>query len=92
MDASSVAVLVGSMGVGRPVILNSLIGSVTETSAQHPATLTPVLAHHPDDEPWLADDRILGGLEKLRIEEGDDSPAGRHLDKPLMKITTFTKL
>lgn len=92
LDAPLVAVLVGSTGVGKSTILNSLVGSVTETSAQRPTTLTPVLVHHPDDELWLAGDRILGGFEKLRIEEGDDSPVGRHPDKPLMKMTTSTKL
>lgn len=92
LDAPLVAVLIGSTGVGKSTILNSLVGQVTETSAQRPTTLTPVLVHHPDDELWLAGDRILGGFEKLRIEEGEDSPTVRHSDKPLMKMKTSAKL
>lgn len=66
LDAPLVAVLVGSTGVGKSTLMNSLAGRVTPVSVRRPTTLTPVLVHHPDDELWVAGNRILGSFEKLR--------------------------
>ncbi|WP_296182977.1 dynamin family protein [uncultured Mobiluncus sp.] len=77
LDGPLVAVLAGSTGVGKSTILNSLVGAQVPTSVRRPTTLTPVLVYHPDDELWLAADRILGGFEKIRLLEDDawDDPA-----------------
>lgn len=71
LDAPLVAVLAGSTGVGKSTILNSLVGARVPTSVRRPTTLTPVLVYHPDDELWLAANRILGGFEKIRLLEHD---------------------
>lgn len=92
LDAPLVVVLVGSTGVGKSTIINSLVGPVTTTSAQRPTTLTPVLVHHPDDELWLAGNRILEGFEKIRIENEDETPAPRNPNQPLMKVKVSDKL
>lgn len=77
LDGPLVAVLAGSTGVGKSTLLNSLVGAQVPTSVRRPTTLTPVLVYHPDDELWLAADRILGGFEKIRLLDDDawDDPA-----------------
>lgn len=62
LDGPLVAVLAGSTGVGKSTLLNSLVGAQVPTSVRRPTTLTPVLVYHPDDELWLAADRILGRI------------------------------
>ncbi|WP_321076178.1 dynamin family protein [Mobiluncus sp.] len=71
LDGPLVAVLAGSTGVGKSTLLNSLVGAQVPTSVRRPTTMTPVLVYHPDDELWLAADRILGGFEKIRLLDDD---------------------
>lgn len=91
LDGPLVAVLAGSTGVGKSTILNSLVGAQVPTSVRRPTTLTPVLVYHPDDELWLAADRILGGFEKIRLLEDDtwDDPAV--LDSPTEQARTASE-
>lgn len=92
LDAPLVAVLVGSTGVGKTTILNSLVGEIGPTSVQRPTTLTPVLVHHPDDELWLAADRILGGFDKIRLDADEASAEGSHSERPVLQVKTSEKL
>lgn len=71
LDAPLIAVLAGSTGVGKSTLLNSIVGRLVPTSVRRPTTLTPVLVHHPDDELWLAGDRVLSGFTRIRLREED---------------------
>ncbi len=80
LDAPLVAVVGGSTGAGKSTLVNALVGDrVTRPGALRPTTRDPVLIHHPDDEHWFADQRILPGLSRVqgpaRVESTDDAPA-----------------
>lgn len=92
LDAPLVAVLVGSTGVGKSTILNSLVGTVASTSVQRPTTLTPLLVHNPEDELWIAGDRILGGFEKIRVDNEASANTERSTGKPLMEMKASSML
>lgn len=79
LDAPLLAVVGGSTGAGKSTLVNALVGSVvTRPGALRPTTRDPVLIHHPDDERWFADTRILPGLPRVQIGGGaaPTDPAG----------------
>jgi hypothetical protein len=65
MDAPVLMVVGGSTGAGKSTLVNSLVGSVVSPAGVlRPTTRAPVLACHPDDLSWFADQRILPGLPR----------------------------
>lgn len=67
LDAPLLAVVGGSTGAGKSTLVNALVGaSVTRPGALRPTTRDPVLIHHPADERWFADQRILPGLPRVQ--------------------------
>ena len=65
MDAPLLMVVGGSTGAGKSTLVNSLLGEdVSAAGVLRPTTRAPVLACHPDDVRWFADDRILPGLAR----------------------------
>ena len=75
MDAPLLMVVGGSTGAGKSTLVNSLVGAeVSAAGVLRPTTRAPVLACHPDDVGWFADDRILPGL--ARTQGGLAGPGG----------------
>lgn len=71
LDAPLLAVVGGSTGAGKSTLVNALVGAVvTRPGALRPTTRDPVLIHHPDDERWFADTRILPGLPRVQAGGG----------------------
>ena len=69
-DAPMLVVVGGSTGAGKSTIVNSLVGApVSPSGVLRPTTLAPVLAHHPQDAPWFADDRVLPGLSRAGAQD-----------------------
>ena len=59
--------LVGSTGAGKSTLLNSLVGKqVSATGIRRPTTNSPVLACHPDDVRWFAENVFLPTLPRVR--------------------------
>ena len=59
--------LVGSTGAGKSTLLNSLVGKqVSATGIRRPTTNSPVLACHPDDMRWFAENVFLPTLPRVR--------------------------
>lgn len=57
----------GSTGAGKSTLVNSLVGAqVSNTGVRRPTTNSPVLACHPDDMLWFAEDRFLPNLPRVR--------------------------
>src|SRR6202000_322066 len=62
--------LVGSTGAGKSTLVNSIVGTqVSQTGVRRPTTNSPVLACHPADMHWFAEDLALpragkGGLPR----------------------------
>jgi len=78
LDAPALIVVGGSTGAGKSTLVNSLVGArVSEAGVLRPTTLQPLIACHPDDLSWFADDRILPGLE--RTTDGEPGNAGLRL-------------
>jgi len=78
MDAPLLMVVGGSTGAGKSTLVNSLIGvEVSPAGVLRPTTRAPVLACHPDDTGWFADERILPGL--ARTSGGPAGPGGLQL-------------
>jgi catechol 2,3-dioxygenase-like lactoylglutathione lyase family enzyme len=78
MDAPLLIVVGGSTGAGKSTLVNSLVGEeVSPSGVLRPTTRAPVLACHPDDLPWFADDRVLPGL--ARTSGGPADPGGLQL-------------
>ncbi|GAA2738461.1 dynamin family protein [Pedococcus aerophilus] len=74
LDAPLLAVVGGSTGAGKSTLVNSIVDSqVSRSGVLRPTTTTPVLVHHPKDERWFLDDRILPGLSRVTgaASEGD---------------------
>ncbi len=72
IEAPLLAVVGGSTGAGKSTLVNSLIGRVvTQPGVIRPTTKSPVLIHHPDDERWFNDDRILPGLVRSKVSSND---------------------
>src|SRR5215472_2439464 len=59
--------LVGSTGAGKSTLLNSIVGGqVSATGIRRPTTNSPVLACHPDDVGWFAENVFLPTLPRVR--------------------------
>jgi energy-coupling factor transporter ATP-binding protein EcfA2 len=59
--------LVGSTGAGKSTLLNSLAGrQVSATGIRRPTTNSPVLACHPNDMRWFAENVFLPTLPRVR--------------------------
>ncbi|MGO4342926.1 dynamin family protein [Pedococcus sp. 2YAF34] len=66
LDAPLLAVVGGSTGAGKSTLVNSIVDDeVSRSGVLRPTTTTPVLVHHPQDERWFLDDRILPGLHRV---------------------------
>ena len=61
--------LVGSTGSGKSTLVNSIVGmKVSATGVRLPTTNSPVLACHPDDVDWFAENNFLPSLPRVRQE------------------------
>jgi energy-coupling factor transporter ATP-binding protein EcfA2 len=61
--------LVGSTGAGKSTLVNSIVGAhVSATGVRRPTTNSPVLACHPDDIDWFAENNFLPTLPRVRQE------------------------
>ena len=61
--------MVGSTGAGKSTLLNSIAGSqVSATGVRRPTTNSPVLACHPEDAGWFAENVFLPTLPRVRQE------------------------
>ncbi len=59
--------VVGSTGAGKSTLLNSLVGKqVSSTGTRRPTTNSPVLACHPSDTRWFAENVFLPTLPRVR--------------------------
>ena len=59
--------LVGSTGAGKSTLMNSLVGAqVSNTGTRRPTTNSPVLACHPGDARWFAENVFLPTLPRVR--------------------------
>ena len=59
--------LVGSTGAGKSTLMNSLVGAqVSATGIRRPTTNSPVLACHPSDMRWFAENVFLPTLPRVR--------------------------
>jgi hypothetical protein len=59
--------MVGSTGAGKSTLLNSIVGGqVSATGIRRPTTNSPVLACHPDDVGWFAENVFLPTLPRVR--------------------------
>jgi energy-coupling factor transporter ATP-binding protein EcfA2 len=59
--------LVGSTGAGKSTLMNSLVGTqVSNTGTRRPTTNSPVLACHPGDSRWFAENVFLPTLPRVR--------------------------
>jgi hypothetical protein len=81
LDAPLLAVVGGSTGAGKSTLVNSIVDAqVSRSGVLRPTTTTPVLVHHPKDERWFLDDRILPGLSRVTgAPTGDDGAAALRL-------------
>ena len=80
LDAPLLAVVGGSTGAGKSTLVNSIVDAqVSRSGVLRPTTTTPVLVHHPKDERWFLDDRILPGLSRVTgaATDGDGEGALR---------------
>lgn len=77
LDAPLLAVVGGSTGAGKSLLVNSLVGAaVARSSAIRPTTRSPLLVHAPADRPWFDGDRILPDLARVSITSPRSSGAG----------------
>ena len=61
--------LVGSTGAGKSTLVNSIVGAqVSATGVRRPTTNSPVLACHPDEIEWFAENNFLPTLPRVRQE------------------------
>ena len=68
-DAPLLVALVGSTGAGKSTLVNSIVGQqVSATGVRRPTTNSPVLACHPDDIGWFAENMFLPTLPRVRQE------------------------
>jgi energy-coupling factor transporter ATP-binding protein EcfA2 len=59
--------LVGSTGAGKSTLVNSLVGmQISNTGVRRPTTNSPVLACHPDDADWFAENVFLPTVPRVR--------------------------
>jgi energy-coupling factor transporter ATP-binding protein EcfA2 len=68
-EAPILVALVGSTGAGKSTLVNSIVGTqVSLTGVRRPTTNSPVLACHPDDIHWFAENMFLPTLPRVRQE------------------------
>ena len=61
--------LVGSTGAGKSTLVNSLVGmQISNTGVRRPTTNSPVLASHPSETDWFAENVFLPTLPRVRQE------------------------
>jgi energy-coupling factor transporter ATP-binding protein EcfA2 len=61
--------LVGSTGAGKSTLVNSIVGTqISQTGVRRPTTNSPVLACHPADMHWFAENMFLPTLPRVRQE------------------------
>ncbi|MBO0830826.1 MAG: 50S ribosome-binding GTPase, partial [Actinobacteria bacterium] len=59
--------LVGSTGAGKSTLMNTIVGKeVSATGVLRPTTNSPVLASHPDDMRWFAENVFLPTMPRVR--------------------------
>jgi energy-coupling factor transporter ATP-binding protein EcfA2 len=59
--------LVGSTGAGKSTLVNSIVGAkISQTGVRRPTTNSPVLACHPDEIDWFAENVFLPTLPRVR--------------------------
>ena len=59
--------LVGSTGAGKSTLVNSLVGKqVSNTGIRRPTTNSPVLASHPSETDWFAENVFLPTMPRVR--------------------------
>ncbi len=74
IDAPLLAVVGGSTGAGKSVLVNSIVGTpVSATGVLRPTTRSPVLVHNFEDAGWFGTDRLLPDLERSDRATGDQS-------------------
>jgi hypothetical protein len=72
LDAPLLTVVGGSTGAGKSTLLNSLVRKeISAPGVLRPTTRSPVLACHPSDARWFADQRILPSLARSTGATGD---------------------
>ncbi|WP_254666466.1 dynamin family protein [Humibacillus sp. DSM 29435] len=77
LDAPLLAVVGGSTGSGKSTLVNSLVGlEVSSPGVLRPTTRSPVLVHHPSDEPWFSGQRVLPGLSRVTGAHADSEGPG----------------
>ncbi|MFJ6134228.1 dynamin family protein [Janibacter terrae] len=77
MDAPLLAVVGGSTGSGKSTLVNSILRrEVSRSGVLRPTTTSPVLIHHPDDERWFRDARVLPSLARVTGGAGADPQPG----------------
>ncbi|MQA97977.1 MAG: hypothetical protein GEV11_26445 [Streptosporangiales bacterium] len=66
-NAPLLIAVAGSTGAGKSTMVNTLVGAqVTTTGVRRPTTNSPVLACHPGDIDWFAEDKFLPSLPRVR--------------------------
>jgi energy-coupling factor transporter ATP-binding protein EcfA2 len=77
LEAPLLTVVAGSTGSGKSTVVNSLVGrTVSRPGVLRPTTRHPVLVHHPSDERWFVDDRVLPRLPRLTGADPGGGPVG----------------
>ncbi|MBV9205525.1 MAG: 50S ribosome-binding GTPase [Actinobacteria bacterium] len=67
--APMLVALVGSTGAGKSTLVNSIVGAhVSTTGVRRPTTNSPVLACHPEEIDWFAENNFLPTLPRVRQE------------------------
>ncbi len=68
-EAPILVALVGSTGAGKSTLVNSIVGAqVSSTGIRRPTTNSPVLACHPDEADWFAENVFLPTVPRVRQE------------------------
>ncbi|MCM3554113.1 ABC transporter [Janibacter melonis] len=75
IDAPLLAVVGGSTGAGKSTLVNAVLRrEVSAVGVIRPTTTSPVLIHHPGDERWFRDARVLPSLARVTGSPSDPQP------------------